>query len=257
MAVRPSRSHVGLAALVAVVGDLGSASGQISARLEIVGPTTVTLSRPVVAEFRVLNEATDQLVVDAGWDRKERFRLQLMSPDGAVTTVRPEPPPLGGISRGPTFRVESGSDYRDWIVLNRWLDFSEVGSYELTVRFDGTVQTASGNAVQMVREWRHTITVTPRDVAELAGVASELRDVAMSSTGEGQRRAVMSLAYLTDPVAIPYLRDVVIANHHIGIAVAGIERIGGSAAAEVLTGLAANPDPEIAAFARAALRRIR
>jgi hypothetical protein len=109
----------------------------------------------------------------------------------------------------------------------------------------------------MVREWRQTITVTPRDVAELARVASEFRDVAMSSTGAVQDRAVMSLAYLTDPVAIPYLRDVVNAQHHLGVAMAGIERIGGSAAAEALRALAANPDPEIAWFASAALRRIR
>jgi hypothetical protein len=67
----------------------------------------------------------------------------------------------------------------------------------------------------------------------------------------------MSLAYLTDPVAIPYLRDVVIANHDIGVAVAGILRIGGPSAAEALRALAANPDPEIAWFASAALRRIR
>jgi HEAT repeat protein len=110
----------------------------------------------------------------------------------------------------------------------------------------------------MVREWRQTITVTPRDVAELARVASEFRDVAMSSTSAAVRsRAVMSLAYLTDPVAIPYLRDVVIANHDIGVAVAGILRIGGPSAAEALRALAASPDPEIAALASDALRRIR
>jgi hypothetical protein len=62
---------------------------------------------------------------------------------------------------------------------------------------------------------------------------------------------------MTDPVAIPYLVDVIDARKSIGIAVNGLARIGGTDARRALEKLATSAHAETASLARDALERVK
>jgi hypothetical protein len=152
--------------------------------------------------------------------------------------------------------VKPGEQYDEWLVLNQWLDLSPVGSYDLLTRFDGSV-ISLGRAVEVDREWRQKITIVPRDEGELRRAAARLREAALAGFATTERRAVTALAYMTDPVAIPYLIDVIGARKNTGIAVGGLARIGGIDARRALEKLATSEDAETASLARDALKRIK
>jgi hypothetical protein len=229
----------------------------VEVSVSTVGGPEFTLHSPVVAEFRVVNRSASPVQVDAGWDRVGNFTFTLLNPLGRQTVGRPQSSGVGGIHRGFTFTLAKGASESAWTVLDEWLDFSSVGTYELTARFVGQVRSVSGELLDVQRNWQWKITIKPRDVTALERTCADLARRTRSVNAAEQLRASRILSFVKDPVAVRYLQEVASADRGAGVAIQGLERIGGTEAREALQLLSKHTNRDIAAMAADALRRVK
>jgi HEAT repeat protein len=84
-----------------------------------------------------------------------------------------------------------------------------------------------------------------------------LASATSTSNYEGQADAALALSYVGDPVAVPFLRELLTAVPRVdAIVIEGLRRIGSPEALAVLDEATRSPDPHRAALARDAIRRI-
>jgi hypothetical protein len=132
--------------------------------------------------------------------------------------------------------VAPGKTYTTKHILNDRYQFNLAGNYVLDVSLGGGVRTRSGASIASPPE-SLTLSVTPRDPKRLQEVCQGLAEAA---AGFGKfstlSEAAVTLGYVEDPVAIPYLGKVLAYNNLVsGLAVDGLVRIGGPEALKVLT----------------------
>jgi hypothetical protein len=149
--------------------------------------------------------------------------------------------------------LASGERYQQQIVITEWIEFAEVGQYNLSVTYQGRVQPG------VVASRHHTLSirVLPRDVGRLQQRCADLLREASDAQSDEARIAAAALASVRDSVAVPFLVALAERDYWVGIAVGGLERIGSSEARRGLERLATSPKRDTADLAGDALRRIR
>jgi hypothetical protein len=137
------------------------------------------------------------------------------------------------------------------------MDFSQPGSYVVSLTYDGTV---SGNeaTVQVQRQARWEFKLGGRDAAALQRKCEDLLEIILSPLRSKEHNsAVAALAAIRDEAAVPYLLRSAEARGLATEEVAALERIGGPAARTALEKLARSANRWTAASAKGALARIK
>ena len=218
-------------------------------------PDRVTLHEPIVLDIVIDNASGHPVGVHLGWHRVGNFHLTLVKPNGDVVSPRSQDPE--GVAPLDTFSIEPSTRHTQWMVLNAFFDFDTAGQYELGVQFSGTIRAATDAMVRADRSRTLSITILPRDEATLRTTCNRLAAIATQSmNAERSMRAATALAWTVDPVAVPWLRDVAQSSRAQYEAIVGLGRIGNPQAREVLESLTFSHLPDVAAAARAQLRRL-
>lgn len=220
-------------------------------------PASITLHEPVVVTATIENRSPGTVTVDLGNHHVQQFAFMLTSPRGVTVSARPQPEE--GLDAGPIVSIEAGQRNAEPMVLNRWLQFEQPGTYELRIRFLGTVRAiATNTTLDVERMFVTNLTVLPRDAEQLKSKCESLAALVAHGRPASERiQALQQLAYVNDSVAVPYLRAAVEAGGNPSEAIEGLVRIGGQEARDALQAMAANPDRIVAAAARNGLSRIK
>jgi hypothetical protein len=155
--------------------------------------------------------------------------------------------------------LEPGATYDQELLLNKWFNLSEEGSYSLSLTFDGSISFPDGGKLALesiARGTSVTFQVLPRNEMALRKACESLSQVA--TQGGGDKRALAAaeaLAYIRDPIAIPFLVDLAGRDGFADIAVRGFERIGTPESRQALEKLAIESSGDVASLAKGALAR--
>jgi hypothetical protein len=119
-----------------------AAAGSTSARqarlpLEIDIPGELSRYQPVMLWFTIRNDSTASQTIDLGYNRIGNFTFVLGQPDGSVQKRRPAFRPRDEVARLPVLTLARGESYRQFIVLNEWLAFDQIGAYSLRIELTG------------------------------------------------------------------------------------------------------------------------
>jgi HEAT repeat protein len=100
--------------------------------------------------------------------------------------------------------------------------------------------------------------VTHRDPERLKSVCEELRTGAMNVNAGEASKAAVTLSYVDDPIAVPYLGRV-LKESFAGkdAAISGLARIGNPEAVQILTSYSQTADPEMKLQVENALQEAR
>jgi hypothetical protein len=218
--------------------------------------TAVTLREPVLLLFKVHNGLEQPVALDLGVNWIQFFEFELTSPEGKA--IRGRSQRSEGLSTQPgKFIIGPGEDYQQELLLNQWFDFDLPGQYFLRARLNTAID-MGGVSTPPPQASRLALEIRPRNTERLTKVCSELaRQVLMARGGEAEQKALLKLSYVNDPVAVPYLAQV-LSQHRINysLAISGLENIGNEAAVEVLLSTLSDTYADMADLARQALTRM-
>jgi hypothetical protein len=216
----------------------------------------LSLHEPVIVNFTIDNVLMEPVTVDLGPDRKEGFRFTVTQPDSISTRL----PPLirEGLARIGKVAVEPGQSYTQRLLVNEWFGFSMPGKYVVEVQLANPVRTQKGITITEGTKFRTALEITPRDAEKLRSVCESLfRQIIASKSYEQAAEAALTLSYVKDPVAVPYLKQALASNKMVEIyAIAGLGRIGNEEAVRVLISALQIRKADTAVLARSALSRI-
>jgi hypothetical protein len=194
----------------------------------------LTLHEPVLAVFEVHNGLSEPITVTVGSTIREYFDFALTMPNGKILRKDNTLPPDSVTVGSGKITVEPGADYQERLVMNRWFPFEMQGTYTLVGQLTSDILTADGS----IREDGETaeMTINPRDPARIKTVCAELaKEVQNAPNAAAAQEPALILSYVDDPIAVPYLEQVLSTNTlTYDKAIGGLERIGNDAAVEVL-----------------------
>jgi hypothetical protein len=217
---------------------------------------SITLHEPLILQFKVHNGLESPIALNLGMNTIQFFDFVLTSPQGEIISGRQQS--SWGLNSQPgKLVIAPGEDYHQELLLNRWFDFSSAGRYFLTARLNTAID-IDGSSVATSPVTNLDFEIGPRDTSRLTKVCSDLFQQISSANGvEAGQEPALKLSYINDPVAVPYLRDVLM-HHYFDyhIAIEGLERIGNDAAIEALL-LGQNDNySDVADLARQSLSRM-
>ena len=189
-----------------------------------------------------------------GYNRVGGFEFQLVTPSGRRQSARPTLKEGG--SKPETVSVGPRAEYRQEAALDEWLEFSETGTYVLTIRFTGNAELAGRSDPDARKMQTIRIQVLPRDEARLAWTCARLVARARQCCTEDSGAAIDELGYVRDPVAVPYL-EALLAEARTSNYFDVLVQIGGADARLALQRLTMNRTDWVASNALAALQRIK
>lgn len=138
------------------------------------------------------------------------------------------------------------------------MPFDSVGDYLLTISLpSSSFRDERGQPVPVSAHQTMRLNIGGPDAARLSDACRDLARTASTARGaQAQMDAARALASISDPVTVPYLREVLQATRNLDwIVLPGLVRIG-APAGSVLLEMSQSPDPERAAMALDALRRL-
>jgi hypothetical protein len=193
----------------------------------------LTLHEPIVLAFAVKNNSAQPVSLDLGQDRKEAFSITVVEPNGNrinLPQLRRE-----GLSRIGKITIAPQQTYTQNLLLNEWHEFSAPGAYDVNVRLGNPGATQNGLKPQETN-LHVRLEIGARDPEKLKQSAASLADRASNNSNyEEAAFAALTLGYMNDPVAVPYLAKILTANTMVTpLVITGLERIGGREAAQVL-----------------------
>ena len=221
--------------LLALVGS-HEAQQRRSVRVELAAEErTYSLRVPIYAVLSVQNGLSEAIEFDFGRNSKSSFAFSLTLPDGRLIDVA-YPRGDGGLSMITPRSLASGETYKQRLLLNEWYDFSAPGTYTIQLKTDASFQTATGRIAEPQPIEKIVVRIGPRDDGQVGRVCRDLLALALAD-GPGRERmeAAEALSRIQDPVAIPYLKQILekgVSVQHYGIQ--GLARIGNTEAIEVL-----------------------
>lgn len=226
-------------------------------------PHRLTLHEPVILDVQLQNLLLRPVDVAFGKNYVGAFTIDIVSPDGRTTHVDPARPRAPDeLSVRGDITLNPGATYSNQLVLNEWFPFGTTGSYQITIKFSGTIKTADGARVDVPRGESKDLYVAAQSDQQLRQACSRLLRVAQSADWSvpwgGARQAAVALSYVDDPIAVEYLRAL-IGTDLMGdqIAIKGLVRIGSVEAERVLDTETKSPDARIAERAAIGLRDLR
>jgi HEAT repeat protein len=122
------------------------------------------------------------------------------------------------------------------MLLSKFYPFMEAGVYSIEVRLDSSAFDASDSNLAKQATSKVALTVLPRSPQKLQKIAQELGEEAIQANSYVTRlQAISALAYMRDPVAVPYLKRVLQEGQQIRIEAAqGLARIENPEAIDAL-----------------------
>jgi hypothetical protein len=145
-------------------------------------------------------------------------------------------------------------------VLNDWVDFSALGVYRVQVEFIGAVRSSKNVDVDVLRlSPSLSMTVLPRNPQELQNIAEQLTRQIQSPIAEPAMFAFSKLAYLDDPIAVPYW--IRILEERKGtrfdpVVIRTLEKVGTAEARAAVERASRSADPWVSTPALDALERL-
>lgn len=218
-------------------------------------PSRLTLHEPVVLILEIANDNHDPIHIDLGSDRKENLLIAITPPSGGKVQL----PQFrsSGISRVGDVEIGAGDTYVQSIVLNEWYAFKDIGPYDIEVRFAKPV--LASYEVAGGRGTFHTkVEIEPRNEQVLARRCEDLlASIENSTSYERWSESALALSYVKDPVPIPYLEKILVANKMIEpFAILGLERIATLEAVRALSSALEMTTNDVSTLARSALLRM-
>jgi hypothetical protein len=166
--------------------------------------------------------------------------LSCSSARGLITSQ--VPPTYVGIPAG------GGATVR--VLLSRWVRFETPGSFVLSMVSCAEARNPADQGAARLTD-AVTLEVMPLDVKRLEKTCEALAQQAISARGDESRQAAEALSWVTLPLAVPYLAQVLNAGAAgSSLAVDGLARIGGAEAASILINAFDKADP----FARLSIK---
>jgi hypothetical protein len=212
--------------------------------------------QPVILTLNVKNESSEAIMLDLGQDRKGNFSFTLTTPIG--TKLKLPQYSRDGISRVGTVSISSGRSYSQSLLLNEWYEFSEPGKYELEGHLTSPIVVGNGLGSERDPGFHAVIQIGPKDDLALEKTCATLANqIDESNSYEEAAAATLTLSYIKQPLAVPYLRRALLAHKLIEpLAIAGLERIGDETAVRVLFEGLRLEDPNTVVLCRSALQRL-
>ncbi len=242
-------------------GSTGSRNGPKIDQLRVeyqFEKTVLTLHEPVVLVLSVSNGLPELVTLNLGSGKTQFFQFSLRDPNGRTShNIRNPGENVSIVTFGSEkATIAPGADYKQRILMNQWFKFGAVGTYIVTSRLTTPAETHEAGAA--LPEGTARLEVKPRDAVQLektcAAIATEVVDTL--SVEEWQFPARM-LASIDDPVAVPYLGQVLATNKGTeSIIIPALERIGNDDAVEVLLTALTNKSGEVAELAGQSLMRM-
>jgi hypothetical protein len=213
-----------------------------------------SLHEPIVLEYTIDNPTQLPVHANLGLERLGQvFDFDLTHPDGSTRSLRPTLERLG------FERILPQSVRRGRLILDQWFDFSQVGDYRLQVRFSGTIDPGASTPPDVQRISAFTISIGPRNEEALRRKCELLLPYVLRISPPGDwPNASKELAYLRDPVAVPYLQQGIAARSgDYDVMLDALVEIRTDAAIEAIVALTKHPTDWIARAATEALKKVR
>jgi hypothetical protein len=218
-----------------------------------------TLDEPVVVMFSVRNAFPSPITLTLGAQRTQFFQFSLTMPDGKVVTLQRNPGLYVSVALGPedTPTLQPGADYDQPLIMDKWFQFPSPGTYYLTSQLTTDIALEGGPSLPLEKQTT-VIIIKPRNQARLQQVCAKLASEAeKASTVLAAQFPALALSYVNDPVAVPFLAQVLRAHALVyRPAIAGLERIGNDDSVEVLLSALNDSYGDIAEQATSALGRL-
>ena len=184
---------------------------------------TVTLHEPVQVRVQIVNPTSQGVDVDLGDDRLGNFAVVITTPEGKQ--IQCSPPHRGGqTSPGAVHLEPEDGVYSQMLVLNEWFKFDELGIYKIEVRLQSPIH--SKDTDLQTASFSSYLKVTDRSPKDLTAICQKLLNrIKNSDSYDDATQAALTLSYVEDPVAIPYLKRAVAYPMVADIATEGLKRI--------------------------------
>jgi hypothetical protein len=169
----------------------------------VASESVVTAQEPVIATLTIFNRTDKGVTIDLGQDATENIAIDVIAP--GKRRYRSQIPVRDGFQRAGRISISPGGRYTQRLLLNDWIDFSELGQYELSVQVIGR----SDGASKALQRETLTIAVLPRDPLKLQSSCSQLAQSIVSTDDVGARLFnAKALASIIDPVAVTCIEEV-------------------------------------------------
>jgi hypothetical protein len=239
------------------LGPVKSLSDQVDVQYRF-QDGNITLNEPAVLLFSVHNGFSQPVTLTLGSEKTQFFQFLLRTPDGRTLQNSRNPGEVSIVTFGSgKATIEPGADYQQPILINQWFRFGTVGTYFLTGRLTTGIQTSEG-AVLPLQDKTARLEVRPRNPVRLENVCAMLaREAEEHLNVEEWQFPVRALSSIDDPIAVPYLRQVLATNKGTETyVIPALERIGNDEAVNVLLSVLGDKSGEIALLARQSLTRM-
>ena len=245
-------SNVILLALF-VSGELrAQPSAPLSVTLE---KTTISSGEPVLLRVSVKNTSYLPLEIDFGTNAEDDILISVIDPDGKRHDKPPPPPPLGMTFFG-WQHLDSGEEFSQVLVLNKWFDFKKTGEYHID--FQLKKPPTIGSQPVSIQIPTLILNVTAYNPETLASVCHQFTAaIKKQNTPKESLRAATAeraLSYINDPVAVPCWSQVL--EYADGLAISSLRKIGTLEAVTALTRALRLHNKETRSQARLALRSL-
>ncbi len=258
-ALRKFKSQIWHCARLAAIISLAPAAVLPQDRVEVafeLPQSRTTTNEPVYIRLSIRNGLKEGIGLEPALGRDSYIDLSVTEPGGS--TVVASPVSHGGLLHIPAMLIPPNSSKTVSSLLNELYQFRKPGEYKLKIRLTGSIRTQSGRLV--VSPFHELgLSVAPRDPERLEEICQKLAKAAAGySDYEKLREAAVALSYIEDPVAIPYLGQVLGYHNFVSrLALPGLVRIGSQEALRVLTSNLDTPDTELKMQIEGAIQEIK
>src|SRR5262245_21251058 len=204
-----------------------------------------SLFEPLYAVLSVQNNLDEEIGFDLGLNGKAVFEFSVTMPDGrSLSTGTLEQRPGGEFGLSGEVALPQGQTYTQRLLLNEWYDFSVPGEYSVRLLNPNlTFWAPGGRQIQAAEPSAITVLVGQKDENRLRELCSDLTRQALASfpPHQAETDAALALSHIGDPIAIPFLRQVLENGWIVDrYAAAGLGRIGSRGNVEAIDTLVAS-----------------
>jgi hypothetical protein len=203
-----------------------------------------TLHEPVQIDVTIVNLTKEPIVFKLGQDRDLKWAMSftVTDPFGDVPVrpliVSPDDLAIARIPHGTPESLAPGDSFHWTVRLNEWNDLCVEGQYRIAAHLaDKALVTKQGQPVEVSPSNTLVFDVGPRDEARLRPLCANLAQQARAfSTTLAGVDAANTLSYIDDPVAVPFLDQLLGSEEpHISrSALKGLIRIGNDGAIDAM-----------------------
>ena len=218
--------------------------------------SSVTLHEPDYILLSIRNGLSEPIEFDLGLNKKIRFEFSIIDPDGKkirIPRLKQEGHGLSG-----KLSLASMGIYTQRLLLNEWYQFLSPGTYTVKASLDVTFRRASGLPVGSNLSGSMSQHILLRDEEQLRRVCVDLTSEALGAPSLQRRRdAAFALDYVLDPVAVPFLGQVLADGRVVqAYGAVGLSRIGNEEAIGILISNLNVKDPELLSVIVLELRQV-